>query len=86
MQDDWLKRAIHFVCGAFVGACLGVLVVGMWWRTGGRQFGSDSMMEALVWGPIAGAVLIGLLSACFLDRFWAAIQDRGWPGTGGGPW
>lgn len=82
MQDDWLKRAIHFACGASLGAGLGVCAVGIWWRMTGPRADSDAVLSAILWAAPAAALAIGTLAACFLDRFWAAIQNRRWPWPG----
>lgn len=68
---DWVKVVVHLVCGAVLGAFLGL---GLW------IFWADMHFAALF---IAGSALIaGCLAGLFLDRFWNWLRDHGhwlWP-------
>jgi hypothetical protein len=63
---DWLKVILHFICGAFLGALIGF---GFWvyW------FDEQSIRASLFWLS-GGALVIGLLAAIFLDRFWEGLK------------
>ena len=61
-RRDWLDFTVHGVCGLFAGAMLGVFTV---WK--------DDLSGAWAWAVVAvGALVLGLLAACFGDRFWGS--------------
>ena len=71
---DWFKVILHCVCGAVLGALVGL---GFW------AYWSDehSMRIGVCWIG-GGAIVAGLLAGVFLDRFWAALKEHGhwlWP-------
>ena len=71
---DWIKVFIHFVCGAILGAFVGLWI---WVRTGALE--SWDLGLALIGGF---ALVLGIASGVFLDRFWDGLMNfaRGdWP-------
>jgi len=66
---DWFKVILHFVCGAVVGALVGL---GLWVNDCGD---GDSFCGGAFWIG-GGAIVVGLLAGVFLDRFWDALKDR----------
>ena len=73
MHDDWLKRGIHFavgfVAGGSVCALLAIEVVDTLLEAGGAVDAYAKPTWALIEG-LAGGLVVGLLSAWRLDRFW----------------
>lgn len=66
-KRDWFKTIVHFFCGALLGALYGL---GRPWGWSG-EFGWAFLLRILV-----PSLVVGLLSAKYLDRFWDWIRDK----------
>lgn len=68
---DRTKRLIHFICGAFFGGAIGF---------GIYLFQFDQESSPLCAGVVgSGALILGTLSAVYLDRFWEKLGGlRDW--------
>lgn len=58
MEDSWLKRVVHAVCGMVAGAALVFFIV--------VPESKSDLFLCLIGGGVVGAVLAGL----YLDRLW----------------
>ncbi len=59
---DWLEFWVRFVCGALLGAFLGIAVMQ-----------SETSAEHVWVAVLAGGVVCGLAAAWFGDRFWFSL-------------
>jgi uncharacterized membrane protein YfcA len=62
-KADWFKIGVYFVCGAVLGAPLGLSLLSEW---------CDSTLAAIMI-ILGSSFIVGLLSALLLDRFWNFI-------------
>jgi hypothetical protein len=67
-KRDWFKFAVHFVCGAILGAVIGL---GVWSRPQ-LNLGNSSLAGALCIG--GGALIVGLAAAIATDEFWESFR------------
>jgi len=64
-KTDWFKIVVHFFCGALLGATFGLrLAAPGEWKSGWTVL-------LVILSP---SIVVGLLSAVYLDRFWEMIQ------------
>ena len=64
-RTNWFKVVVHFFCGALLGAIFGLrLATPGKWKSG--------WIVLLI--ILTHSLVVGLLAAMYLDRFWERIQ------------
>jgi hypothetical protein len=67
---DWFKTVVHFLFGALFGAVFGMIHI----------WGAEGSFRATLLNVLLPSLIVGTLSAVYLDRFWEWIQDSGFLG------
>jgi len=67
-SPGWLKVTLHALCGVVLGAVFGYFI----WAS--PMY--DEPLSTGVYWIVGGALLVGLLAALFLDRFWDWLKEQ----------